>query len=61
MKKIICPTCKQDMNDLPHEGLNDENCEQCGQGWSWKEAAKLKNRLHSVCTEKDNEINNKTS
>lgn len=31
-KKIICPTCKQDMRDEPRPGYHGKDCRQCGQG-----------------------------
>jgi len=34
MKPIICPTCKQDLREPPHDGLNNQDCPQCGQGRS---------------------------
>ena len=37
-KAMLCPTCKQDMNELPHEGLGGKDCPQCGQGLSWRKA-----------------------
>jgi Zn-finger nucleic acid-binding protein len=43
-KKIICPTCKQDMKSAPHEGLRGKDCPQCGQGISWRRAIKKRNR-----------------
>ena len=36
----ICPTCRQDMRAFPHEGMNDKDCPQCGQGINWKAALK---------------------
>ncbi len=33
-----CPTCKQDMREEPHDGLNEKECAQCGQGMSWRRA-----------------------
>ncbi len=42
MKKIICPTCKQDMAEPAHPGLNNKDCPQCGQGLSWRLALKKK-------------------
>lgn len=39
-KKIICPTCKQDMAEPPHEGMKKKDCPQCGQGLSWRKAKK---------------------
>lgn len=41
-KKIICPTCKQDMNDLPRKGFKNKDCPQCGQGLSRQIAKKEK-------------------
>ena len=38
MKKYICPTCKQDMGEKPHDGLSGKYCPQCGQGISWRRA-----------------------
>lgn len=32
----LCPTCKQDMRDKPHVGLDGKDCPQCGQGLQWK-------------------------
>ncbi len=32
MKKVICPTCKQNMNDPPRDGYKNRDCRQCGQG-----------------------------
>ncbi len=43
-KKIICPTCHQDMNDPPHKGINDRDCPQCGQGINWRKAIKRKEK-----------------
>ncbi len=40
MKKIICPTCRQDMRDEPHPGLKGKDCPQCGQGISWRKVKK---------------------
>jgi hypothetical protein len=33
-----CPTCKQDMSEPPHRGVNNKDCPQCGQGLSWRKA-----------------------
>ena len=33
-----CPTCKQDMREDPHDGLDGKECPQCGQGMSWRRA-----------------------
>jgi len=33
-----CPTCRQDMREEPHDGLNGKDCPQCGQGMSWRRA-----------------------
>ena len=33
-----CPTCRQDLREPPHRGVNGENCRQCGQGVSWRKA-----------------------
>lgn len=41
MKKIICPTCNQDMNEPPHKGLLGRDCPQCGQGIMWRFARRL--------------------
>ena len=43
-KKVICPTCNQDLLEEPHPGLKGKNCPQCGQGVSWRKAAKLKKK-----------------
>ena len=40
MKHSICPTCRQDMNEEPQEGVNGKDCPQCGQGLSWRKAAR---------------------
>ncbi len=40
----ICPTCRQDMRALPHKGVSDKDCPQCGQGISWKVAAKKEDK-----------------
>ena len=47
-KKIICPTCHQDMADPPHPGLNGKDCPQCGQGVRWKQALKKRSRKEMV-------------
>lgn len=39
-KKYICPTCRQDMKEPPHPGLRLKDCAQCGQGLSWRRAAR---------------------
>ena len=31
-RRILCPTCKQDMTCPPREGQSGEACSQCGQG-----------------------------
>jgi Zn-finger nucleic acid-binding protein len=31
-KRILCPTCKQDMRSPPREGTGGKDCPQCGQG-----------------------------
>lgn len=36
----ICPTCHQNMRALPHKGVNNKDCPQCGQGINWKAALK---------------------
>jgi len=42
MKPIICLTCHQNLlDDVPHEGLNGEDCPQCGQGLRWRYAARM--------------------
>jgi DNA-directed RNA polymerase subunit RPC12/RpoP len=37
-----CPTCRQDMRERPHKGLNGESCVQCGQSLSWRKVRKSK-------------------
>lgn len=37
-RDYICPTCKQDMMEEPHVGINGKDCPQCGQGLSWRRA-----------------------
>ena len=40
-EKIICPTCRQDMKEMSfHDGFNNKDCPQCGQGVSWRKAKK---------------------
>ena len=41
MKPNFCLTCHQNLLDVPHEGLNGEDCPQCGQGLRWRYAAKM--------------------
>jgi len=36
----ICQTCHQDMRALPHKGMKDQDCPQCGQVINWKAALK---------------------
>ena len=40
-KKILCPTCDQDLELPPHEGNSDLDCPQCGQGLSKSQAKEL--------------------
>ena len=40
--KLICPTCKQNLFEQPHDGLNGKDCPQCGQGLSWRVALSRK-------------------
>lgn len=42
MKKLLCPTCKQDLNEPPHKGLLGRDCPQCGQGIMWRFARRVK-------------------
>ena len=35
-KPVICPTCRQSMNEPPRRGLNGRYCPLCGQGMSWR-------------------------
>jgi len=39
-----CPACHQDMRTNPHDGLNGDDCEWCGQGIKWREAAQKARR-----------------
>ena len=38
-KKIVCPTCKQDMRLPPKGGESRKDCPQCGQGMTRARAA----------------------
>jgi len=31
-EKVICPICKQDLNESPRRGYRNKDCPQCGQG-----------------------------
>lgn len=39
--RYTCQTCRQDLREEPHDGLNGKNCAQCGQGLSCSKAARL--------------------
>jgi len=41
MKKLLCPTCNQDLNEPPHKGLLGRDCPQCGQGIMWRFARRV--------------------
>jgi hypothetical protein len=41
-QKISCPTCKQDMGELPHDGWAGKDYPQCGQGWHWRKWKQFK-------------------
>ena len=41
MKKLLCPTCRQDMNEPPRKGLLGRDCPQCGQGIMWRFARRV--------------------
>jgi len=49
MSSIICPTCNQDLRAQPHEGVNGEDCPQCGQGLFWR-TARLHKRSNKACS-----------
>jgi len=44
-KGMVCPTCRQDMTEPPHRGLNNKDCPQCGQGLKWRKVRKIKSNL----------------
>ena len=41
-EKVICPTCKQNMNDPPRDGKSGHDCPQCGQGLSKSQWLRIK-------------------
>jgi len=45
--RILCPTCHQDMREEPNPGMGRKNCPRCGQGLSWRKAARVK-RLKKI-------------
>ena len=32
----LCPTCRQDMQEMPKSGFMGRDCPQCGQGLQWR-------------------------
>ena len=58
MKKLICPTCRQNLNEPPQSGLNGKDCPQCGQGISWRRAA-LRKKIAAEMVVHDAEKENK--
>jgi len=40
-KRVICPTCKQDMTCGPRNGSSGKDCPQCGQGLSKSNAKRI--------------------
>jgi hypothetical protein len=45
-KEIICPECRQNLGDSPHNGKNGKNCPLCGQGKSWKSTPRKSAEKH---------------
>lgn len=41
LEKYLCPVCKQNLKDSPHDGLDGKDCPRCGQGLHWKYVGKL--------------------
>jgi len=40
----LCPTCRQNMADPLHKGLNGKDCPQCGQDINWRKVSKIGGR-----------------
>ena len=47
-EKVICPTCKQNMNDPPRDGKSGHDCPQCGQGLSKSQWLRIKERAEQA-------------
>ena len=43
-KLYLCPNCHQDVREGPHDGLGGKDCPRCGQGISWRKAARIKSK-----------------
>lgn len=43
-KKELCPECRQNLNERPHEGYRDKYCSHCGQGLRWRYNMRLEKK-----------------